>query len=272
MIRPRALSLALLALATALTVSVAVAASGATWHALGHFPEVRGPAIRQQPAAEQPVDLAPILALAPFGVATPAETPLQATSANLILRGVILASPSNQSMALISEATGAPAAVRVGQRAPGGAVLDRVAADHVTLLAAGRREILSFPETQSSAGVAAIRASISGANADPTAAKQISPQESIDVYRQKIADNPQAVLEEFSVNATPEGYRVSQTPAADVRRAGLQPGDLVVRVNGVAVGNVEQDRKHFEDVAASGRARVEVIRGDRLLVLSFPLR
>lgn len=272
MIRPSHTSFALLALAAALTVTVAVAAAGVTWHALGHFPEIRAPAIRSQPAADLPVDLAPILALAPFGLAAPAETPLQATTANLTLRGIILANPSDQSTALISEAAGVPLAVRIGESTPGGGVLDSVGADHVVLVVAGRRETLSFPETQSSAGVAAIRASIPGANADSSVASQSSPQEFIDVYRQKIADNPQTVLDQFSVSATPDGYRVSNTPSPEVRRAGLQAGDLVVRVNGVAVGNVEQDRKHFEDVAASGRARVEVMRGDQLLILSFPLR
>lgn len=267
------INLALLALAALLTLSVAIAAAGTTWHALGHFPELKAQEVMpQQSAAIEAPDLAPILALAPFGVPTATQGPIQATSANLILRGVILAVPASRSTALISEAVGEPRTVSVGQTLPGGAVLDSVASDHVMLLLAGRREILAFPETQSAAGVNAIRASIPGANANSILTGQNAPQDVIDGYRQKIADNPQTVLDEFSVSATPEGYRVGQTPAANVRRAGLLPGDLVVRVNGVAVGNVEQDRKHFEDVVASGRARVEVMRNDRLLILSFPLR
>jgi hypothetical protein len=45
-----------------------------------------------------------------------------------------------------------------------------------------------------------------------------------------------------------------------------------LRVNGVDVGDIEQDRQRFEDLAASDRLRVEVRRGDRLLVLSCPIR
>ncbi len=267
------INLALVLLAATLTVSVAIAAAGATWHGLGHFPELKQQAAmpRTSAAAEVP-DLAPIIALAPFGTSTSTQGPVQATSANLLLRGVILAKPTDQSTALISEAAGDPRIISIGQTLPGGAVLDSVAPDHVVLLVGGRREILSFPESGAAASVAAIRASIPGADTSSAAAGQTSPQDAIDGYRQKIADNPQTVLDEFSVSATSEGYRVGQTLAPEVRRAGLMPGDLVVRVNGVAVGNVEQDRKHFEDVVASGRARVEVLRNDRLLILSFPLR
>ena len=263
----------LVVLAAGLTVSVAIAGASATWHALGHFPEVRGSAdIQSSRAVATPPDLSPIVALAPFGVSVQAEGPLQATSANLTLKGVILANPARQSTALISESGGDLRAVAIGETLPGGAVLDAVAADHVVLLIGGRRETLSFPESQSSSGVAAIRAAIPGANGGVAATTQNSPQEAIDTYRQKIADNPQTVLDEFSVSASAEGYRVGPNAAPNVRRAGLMPGDLVVRVNGVAVGDVEKDRSHFETVVASGRARIEVIRNDRLLILSFPLR
>jgi general secretion pathway protein C len=263
----------LLALAGVLTVSVAVGAANTVWHGLGHFPELqsRQPVYRAT-SADQVTDLTPIMTLAPFGVAAVNEGPLQTTSANLTLRGVVLASPANQSTALISDAGGAPQTVAIGETLSGGAVLDGVAQDHVILLVAGRREVLSFPDSRSDAGVASIRASIVGAGASPASSAQSSPPDVIDSYRQKIADNPQTVLDEFSVSASAEGYRVNETLAPSVRRAGLMPGDVIVRVNGVPVGNVEQDRKHFEDVVASGRARVEVLRNDNLLILSFPLR
>ena len=258
--------------AAVLMLTVAVAAASAVWHALGHYPEMRAPRGDAPLPAEAATDLAPIHALAPFGVSIAAEGPLYATSSNLVLKGVILARPANRSTALIADAGGIPKPVAIGETLPGGATLESVATDHVVLLVAGRREVLAFPVTQSGAGVAAIRAGIPSAFTDSASPAATSPQESIDIYRKKIADNPKAVLDEFSVAATPEGYRVNNEIAANVRRAGLQPGDLIVRVNGVAVGDVEKDRRLFEDVAASGRARVEVMRTGQLIVLSFPLR
>lgn len=265
-------SLALLAFAAVSVVTVGIAGGSATWHALGHYPEMRLQQSGIPITAQAEVDLAPIHALAPFGIAAAAEGPLQATSSNLVLRGVILARPASKSTALVADAGGPAIPVSIGEALPGGAILDSVGNDHVVLLLAGRKEILSFPVSQSSAGVAAIRAGIPSAFTDKSAVSAGSPQETIDAYRRKIADNPKSVLDEFSVAATPEGYKVSDLIAPGVRRAGLQPGDLIVRVNGVAVGDVEKDRRLFDDVAASGRARVEVLRAGQLLILSFPLR
>jgi general secretion pathway protein C len=67
------------------------------------------------------------------------------------------------------------------------------------------------------------------------------------------------------------GYRVGDAASAAVLRAGLRPGDLIATVNEQQVGNIEQDRELFEQVAAAGRARMAIVRGGERLVLSFPL-
>lgn len=271
----RATSWGLLALAGVLVLSLAVAVAQTTWHALGYFSGGDpGEIIRPSSAAAKPVDIAPIVALAPFGIPAAVESgPIEASTSSLVLRGVVLARPQEKSSALVSDAGGEIASFSVGEKLPGGAVLDEVAADHVILIVSGRRERLGFPDVAASAGVAAIRASIPGvAGSSAASATAPSTQEVIETYRRKIADNPQTVIDDLGVSATAEGYRVGQNLASGMRRAGLQPGDLVVRVNGVPVGDIEQDRQTFEDVTASGRARVEVIRDSRLLILSFPLR
>jgi general secretion pathway protein C len=55
-------------------------------------------------------------------------------------------------------------------------------------------------------------------------------------------------------------------------RAGLLPGDVVARVNGQQVGDIVGDQALFENIVASGRARLEVIREGETVVMSFPLR
>ena len=57
-----------------------------------------------------------------------------------------------------------------------------------------------------------------------------------------------------------------------MRGAGLAPGDVVEKVNGVQVGDAERDRRLFDEAVVSGRARVEVVRDGRRIILSFPLR
>lgn len=71
---------------------------------------------------------------------------------------------------------------------------------------------------------------------------------------------------------TPEGYVISEQHDSGVGQAGLRAGDLVKTVNGQAVGNVEQDRQLYDDVAASGMARIEIERDGRTIVMSFPLQ
>jgi len=271
-VRERATVTGLAAVAGLAVLSVAIVAAQVTWHALGYFSRSETSIAIAAPPAPPP-DIAPILALAPFGNPVGVERgPIEATTSNLTLRGVVLAVPASRSSALISQAGGEIQAFSIGETISGGAILESVAPDHAILLVAGRQEKLAFPETSTSSGVAAIRATLGADALAPGSPAAQTPQDVVDAYRQRIADNPKTVIDEFGVSATPEGYRVGANLASSVKRAGLQPGDLVIRVNGVAVGDVEKDRLLFEDVAASGRARVEVMRDDRLLILSFPLR
>ena len=68
------------------------------------------------------------------------------------------------------------------------------------------------------------------------------------------------------------GYRVAEQHDSGVGLAGLRADDVVTSVNGQAVGDVERDRQLFDEVAASGQARIEVRRDGRSLVMTFPLR
>jgi general secretion pathway protein C len=102
---------------------------------------------------------------------------------------------------------------------------------------------------------------------DPT-----NPDAVIAYYRDQILQNPQSVMDRLGLQATPAGYLIAASADADVRRAGFQPGDLVTRVNGQAVGDVAQDQIYFDEIAASGRATVEVQRAGQIITMTFPLR
>jgi general secretion pathway protein C len=94
----------------------------------------------------------------------------------------------------------------------------------------------------------------------------------VEQYRQRLAGNPQALASEMNVTATPAGYRVGENPPAPLRAAGLQPGDIVERVNNQPVGTLGNARSVLDQAILSGGARVEVLRNGRRITLSFPLR
>lgn len=99
------------------------------------------PAARATAVARTMVDLAPVTRLAPFGRArsTPADT------RGLVLRGVMLADAAASSTALIAAGGGRALPYRVGDALPGGAVVDAIEYDLVTLRADDSVVTLGFP-------------------------------------------------------------------------------------------------------------------------------
>lgn len=285
----RAGRLAIAATAAAAAISVAAAAAPVTWHYLGVTDGAPvGAAAGGRTAPRIPPDIGPILALAPFGAVVKAPAPAAAvreTSLELTLHGVLLAEPATASIAYIAGADRKVASYGIGDPVGGRAVVDRVLVDRVILSIDGRREILGFPASRSASpgSAEAIRARIltgtgqaapgpgaPGKAALPAAGS--SPDEVVEFWRRRVAANPKAVLDQLGLQATDQGYRIGTDAHPGVRRAGLQPGDMVARINGETVGNIENDRRLYDRIAAAGRARVEIIRDGQTVIMSFPLR
>lgn len=235
--------------------------------------------------------LAVFAASDPFGVYIPpanASAQLAETGLGLSLHGVVMAAPASRSRAFIMK-DGAVSAYRTGDTIIAGVRLDEVHARFVVLDVEGVLGTLSLPEldtarpsaARSGAGVSNVLAQLSP-SARATASSSTVPaanavpaggtQAVIETYRRRIEANPQAVLDSLNLEATGAGYRIGAEPPEAVRRAGLQPGDVVTRVNGRAVGDVESDRRLYDLVAAQGRASIEVRRGERTITLTFPLQ
>jgi general secretion pathway protein C len=51
----------------------------------------------------------------------------------------------------------------------------------------------------------------------------------------------------------------------------LQPGDIILSVNGQAVGDIRQDQKQIDNLLAQGSARLEVQRGNRRFFITASL-
>ena len=280
--------------ALCVTASLGIAAGPVFWHVMGQTSDKTAEvifAVKSTSVAPASVDLVSAVALAPFGSAeqkqqTP-QTP-EVTTLDLALRGILLQTDPSLSFALIST-DGNTLRYRTGDSIAGKAVLMKIDDRHVVLDVNGTRQILGFPN----ADMADL--SVAQTPAEPTALSNLdrlqaalsvgsgsieikdppppqTTEDYISMWRERIIRNPNQVLGEIGLLPTEKGYIVDETHDPGVNLAGLKAGDLVARVNGQTVGNIEKDRKFFDEVAASGVARLEVVRDDKTFVLSFPLR
>lgn len=280
--------------ALCVTASLGIAAGPVFWHVMGQTSDKTAEvifAVKSTSVAPASVDLVSAVALAPFGSAeqkqqTP-QTP-EVTTLDLALRGILLQTDPSLSFALIST-DGNTLRYTTGDSIAGKAVLIKIDDRHVVLDVNGTRQILGFPN----ADMADL--SVAQTPAEPTALSNLdrlqaalsvgsgsieikdppppqTTEDYISMWRERIIRNPNQVLGEIGLLATEKGYIVDETHDPGVKLAGLKAGDRVARVNGQTVGNIEKDRKFFDEVAASGVARLEVVRDDKTFVLSFPLR
>lgn len=272
-------------LSLVLVVSVAAALAGLTWRITGLDDGRDRVALATggpKPGAAVS-DIAPILALAPFG-GSAATAPVSAEG--MVLRAVFMAYPAAASSALVSIGDAPAVSIMLGQTLSTGAIVDVIGMDYVLLNVGGRSERLEFPRpptadgaapvTQAAQAVVAVATPTLAPSTAPAAPASTSgsgiPPSVVEQYRQRLDTNPQQVAGELGVTATAGGYRVGDNPAPELLAAGLQPGDVVEKVNNQAVGSVGGDRRIVDQAITSGGARVEVLRNGRRLTLSFPLR
>ena len=91
-------------------------------------------------------------------------------------------------------------------------------------------------------------------------------------YQSLMQENPQAVLEDLGLIETASGYEVQGDGAQTLLPAGFEAGDVITKVNGQQVGDITRDTPFFNNVVASGHARIDLLRNGQRIVLSFPLR
>lgn len=269
------------------------------------LPEAREtPAVRERPAP----DLNAILGSDLFGArdadaapAALAEQPAVATRLPLELQGVFAADTDEESAAIISQRGRPGLLYHLGDEVPGNATLQEVHDNHVVLRRAGVRETLHFPAPGESLAARTSAPADYGNDMQqyqepsyeetyqeevyeesyeeppPESADTGSVQELVDEYRDELEADPSAALEDLGVTpvseGAAEGYRVgdlAQSPY--LSQTGLQPGDVILSVNGRPVGDLQQDRLELDNVLAQGSARLEVQRGDRRFFVTASLQ
>ena len=272
--------------------SLALALAGLTWRLTGWDDGRDEVAVAETlapsggaaaPGAE--ADVARIVWLAPVGGAAAAGG-LPASTLGLVLKGILMAYPPGASTALIAVGDGPAAIYGVGQTPVGDAVIESIEVDHVILTSGGARQRLDFPEP-----VAVDPAAVSGATpgagitvtpatpAPPpaTAPTPVTPAvgsapTSSASGGAATASNAAAAAGAAGVTATTAGYRIGPNPSPELRRFGLQPGDVIETLNGQAVGDAGLDQQVIERARSSGQARVVILREGRRLTVNLPLR
>lgn len=286
--------LALRTVSVVVVGSLAVALAGLTWRLTGWDDGRSEVAVAETlPPLGAPTggdaDVARIVALAPFGGGA-APGGLPGSSSGLVLKGVLMAYPETASTALIALGDGPAAIYGVGQPVADG-VIEAIAIDHVIIVVGGARQRLDFPApviaptdpaATPGAGItvttpgappppspaAAAALALSSPIATAAAAAQVVPPQP---DRGPTANVAQAAGT-LGVSGSAQGYRVGDNPSAELRRFGLQPGDVIETLNGQPVGDAASDQQLFERARAAGQARVVVLRQGRRITLNFSLR
>ncbi|MDO6413613.1 type II secretion system protein N [Sphingomonas sp. BIUV-7] len=240
--------------------SVGVALAGTTWRLLGD----PGQRLGATPVAARPApppDIATLVGLSPFGTAAPIAG---AADTNVILRGILLAVPRSASSALISVGGATPVAFYTGSQVAGGTI-DEIAADHVVIATGSDRRLLAFPDRAGTGPATAATSAPTVSVAPPAPSPPPGPSGPAP------AANPQTLLAGLGATPAADGFHVN-TPSLQMKMAGLAPGDVVQRVNGMAMAELMTNPAALQTAFTNGTARVDLVRAGQPLTLSVPLR
>jgi len=215
------------------------------------------------------------------------DLPTVETRLPLELLGVFEADEAQDSAAIVAQKGKAGELYVVGQLLPGNAELIEVHADYIVLRRAGARETLRFPQVAGGSELTPTEPADlpegpdqppdGQTDAAPWTKDSPSPRDFVTNYREKIDQDPEGALQEMGISPVatdaPRGYRLDSmaTNSPYLSQTGLQPGDVVLSVNGQPVGNIQQDRQQLDTILAQGSARIEVQRGTRRFFVTASL-
>lgn len=208
--------------------------------------------------ARKGLDIQSIVAAHLFGAPQsepqgPIEVPQ--TQMNLVLSAVFAAEEPARGLAIIGESAQAAKVYGVGATVRPGTRLHEVYSDRVILDRGGQLETLTLPK-QSTATLTVNRASM------PAPANT----QFADNLRRIAETNPTAFAEivrpqPVFANGVQRGYRVYPgRNRQQFAKLGLQPGDLVLSINGTPLDDPQRGMEIFNTMGSSGRVAVTVER------------
>lgn len=245
-----------------LIVVIAAQLAALLWRALGTSGDETEPAIPPVSSPAPAVDLTAIVNAHLFGVASETGDPSNApaTSANLTLAGTLAGREPEHGWAIIGASGQSARVYATGAPLPGGAKLFAVYPDRVILDRNGSRESLLLPRLSGGAGGALPRV----AGLAPVATPDGSLADSV---RQLLVQNPAAGAELLRpqpvfAGGSLRGYRVYPgRNRAQFAGLGLQPGDLVLAVNGAALDDPNRGLEILRGIGQGSAVTLTVDRG-----------
>jgi len=257
---PRRQKLALDLFTGAVIASVAVALAGLTWRLAGHV-DVGAITVPPAPVAAAVPDLAPAIALAPFGRAGADGDGAVATTLQLALKGIVSARPAELSIAYIQVGTEAVKPFKVGE-VVAGATIGAIGPTRVILNNGGRSEFLAFPDPFAGPGAApAPGGAVAGV---PPAG---NPVTAAPPPAAAAAATPEALLARLNATPTTGGYRIGANAPA-----GLQQGDVLQQLNGTPLTSAEAARAAIGGAQANGTAQIQILRNGQPVTVTVPIR
>lgn len=191
------------------------------------------------------------------------------TSLDLTLLGVAVGSHGAPSQAIIANGSNNDQhTYSIGAALPGGAVVHDIFADRVVIAHDGRLESLPLPQSGTSILAANMHfgngqgLNMPSGQGDRQATFSVSPQ-----LRQQIEQHPQTLMQylnprPYRANGKLVGYKLYPGKKPQFfRQSGLQPGDMVTRINGISLDNEGSAMKAMAQLRqAHGTVRLEVER------------
>lgn len=234
--------------------------------------------------------------------AQPTNKPAKETRLPLTLLGVFQAEHAEDSAAIVAQKGKAGLRYSIDQTMPGNAKLVEVYANYIVLRRAGVRETLKFPKSDEMIETVEesqeppqrvnrgaritppIRQSAQGRipnpiqpvtapvqTSAPTSAKELVAQ-----YGDQLKEDPEGTLNSVGIEPVStgdsQGYKLGGLANSPyLRNTGLRSGDVLLSVNGQAVGDIQQDQLRIASLLAEGTARLEIMRGERRFFVTAAL-
>lgn len=248
------------ALSVVLAVAIAWQLVQLTWMLLEPTPALdTGPIVASTTTSARPkgVDVQAIVNAKLFGTAeteTPVEGPAPETQLNLVLSAVFASEDPNKGLAIIGESAQQTKVYSVGDTIRSGTKLHAVYPDRVTLNRGGSLETLALPKRN--LAVAAAR---------PAPPPQTTNRV-IENLRRVAETNPTAFAEivrpqPVFANGVQRGYRVYPgRNRQQFAKLGLQPGDLVLSINGTPLDDPQRGMEIFNTIGTSDRVQLTIER------------
>jgi len=200
------------------------------------------------------------------------------TRLRLELLGATKSSNKDNSTAIIAPKGQQGSFYRIGDVVQNNTKLAAVYEDRVILDTNGKLETLKFDEEERT-GINARVIQKPVKPKRPTAStlkgrfEQVkNPSEFMAVITEEASVDPEGTLNQLGVEVNPDGSGYRVMPGSMLMALQLQPGDVILTVNGQALGDPQSDQMLLQQVEVEGRARIEVQRGNNRFVVNHSLR